>query len=496
MTEKQKIVDEERQARAERIVDRFFGHFHQDLKRRTTEFIISNYDLLFGRANPSVDEIKRLIRRSMPELDQRAIAKTAKTLYMAPAHEEFNRLSAEREQSAVPPHSLNAEKKTGPKTSTADDVKRLLNGRTAPPTSELRRFLRGLDVDIEEDVLEAMVQRIHSNIVKMSQEYARAKEVGALNPMASSLALEWFSKRLIREEAQEAPSGFIVLIGHGPYEQADLKARMDDHDIELSETEDSDDRFGGGSCKEPPIFVVGRNGWSEEVLGSLFDRHSRNDSVFTDLLRFPSLGHVVRVHYSDAAVSRVSVSEECCPVRVYTQELLLAWLFTGDDPLAKPSRMLDAHAEEHPALKYLLSLGGFRWPSTDAGEQTGEVEIHDLLEDLPQVGLLKHMGYSVGMNGLGSQSRHEILEEVFLSEALPVVTSSDYMREWGERQSAKRLRKMANSIATFCRNAKHRSWSDMDEAIADWEEDLDWLKKRFYDGHLSLQFRWPTTETE
>lgn len=54
-----------------------------------------------------------------------------------------------------------------------------------------------------------------------------------------------------------------------------------------------------------------------------------------------------------------------------------------------------------------------------------------------------------------------------------------------------RLKKLANCIATFARNAKRRRNASMELAIAEWEEDLAYLKNKYYrpaDG-----YSWPDT---
>jgi hypothetical protein len=63
------------------------------------------------------------------------------------------------------------------------------------------------------------------------------------------------------------------------------------------------------------------------------------------------------------------------------------------------------------------------------------------------------------------------------------------MAEWGEPKSINRLKKLADSLATFARNARRRRSSDMDHAIAEWEEDLKYLKDTYYTGRF--RFDWP-----
>ncbi len=89
------------------------------------------------------------------------------------------------------------------------------------------------------------------------------------------------------------------------------------------------------------------------------------------------------------------------------------------------------------------------------------------------------MGYKVGKQGLSTTERREILRRVYSVEL--VAGSADaqgYVREWGPPASTARLAKMVNSIAAFSRNAKRRN-TDYSEAIADWEEDLDWLTETY-----------------
>jgi hypothetical protein len=405
----------------------------------------------------------------------------------------------------------------------------------APPMSHVRRMVRQSQPDLHGRKLKMAVEFAHAVHRECSLGLASNPFSDSLNPMSDLLALEWFGKRLIHKEVAEILNGPIVFIGNGPYEQEELERYLMSQGVEggsITPREDEDASCSVTTACYSPIFIIGQTGWSERSLRVLLgiddiqcplgpNWPSRmTDKEWVGFMAEGRLGRpevheqrpaerrarfleMTRTHpfrvdtvVGGDGVCMVSVSDSCRPIRIYSQELLIAWLLAGENPLSEPSLMLKVHAERHPALKYILSLGGFQWPSTDAGEASGETDIHDILEDLPQLGLLKYMGYSVGMNGEPTQRRHDVLEKVFLSRSLPRVTCEGYMQQWGEPKSAQRVRKMANSIATFCRNAKHKSGADMGDAIAEWEDDLDWMKQRFYDGHLSLQFKWPTTDRE
>lgn len=65
------------------------------------------------------------------------------------------------------------------------------------------------------------------------------------------------------------------------------------------------------------------------------------------------------------------------------------------------------------------------------------------------------------------------------------------MDQWGQPESADRLRKMAEAIAAFARNLKRREDDRMQQAIDSWEGDLDYLFETYYVGHF--RFAWPIT---
>ncbi len=106
-------------------------------------------------------------------------------------------------------------------------------------------------------------------------------------------------------------------------------------------------------------------------------------------------------------------------------------------------------------------------------------------------GLLSFMGYRVGNNGVPASHRRDILDYIY-HEEIPQVNSAEYMREWGVPKSRRRLQKAAESIAAFTRNARRNTFADMSAAIAEWEADLLYLKRTYYDGHYD--FHWPPTD--
>lgn len=129
----------------------------------------------------------------------------------------------------------------------------------------------------------------------------------------------------------------------------------------------------------------------------------------------------------------------------------------------------------------------FAWPSTEVRASAGIATVPELRSE----GMLSYLEYRVGKTaGLPAIVRHSILARVFEGK-LPRVFDAGYMRGWGSPGSAQRLRKMAESLAAFARNAKRSDEDRLDEAIRQWEQDLEFLHDRYYVGRFG--FGWPTT---
>jgi hypothetical protein len=132
---------------------------------------------------------------------------------------------------------------------------------------------------------------------------------------------------------------------------------------------------------------------------------------------------------------------------------------------------------------------GFPWPSTRADGGSGNLVADKWLSE----GLLKFMGYVVGgTSGKDEDERQHILSVIF-DGPIPPVFPRVYLAEWSRPGTSFRLRKLAETLAAFTRNAKRRREANLDSAIADWEEDLEFLFHKFYRGRFG--FGWPGTAT-
>ena len=129
-------------------------------------------------------------------------------------------------------------------------------------------------------------------------------------------------------------------------------------------------------------------------------------------------------------------------------------------------------------------------------EQTGgkfsDVETLHIESDqgtLPSPGVLGDMGYRVGKRGLFPHQRREVLQRVFRVHL--VATSpwtEEYIREWGQRCTEARWNKMRQVLYGLNATAEKRRTADMSEAIADRNQDLEWLKDD-YETWLTDNYR-------
>lgn len=128
----------------------------------------------------------------------------------------------------------------------------------------------------------------------------------------------------------------------------------------------------------------------------------------------------------------------------------------------------------------------FKWPTADAGPSTGD----DAGEpNWPIEGMLKHLGYRVGISGKGPDERREVLDHIFTA-TLPVINSETYWADYGAPGAPRRLEKMATSIVSFIRQQKRRRSGASDLAVEHWQADLAYLHDAYYRSHFG--FVWPT----
>lgn len=143
---------------------------------------------------------------------------------------------------------------------------------------------------------------------------------------------------------------------------------------------------------------------------------------------------------------------------------------------------------QHLRSEQRLNPDFFQWPSTIAWLGDGCFDFEKDLES----GVLSTFGYSVNQeDNLDEATRLRLLDEIFHVN-LPPVFYPQTLTDWDDPASAGRLRKMANCLAAFSRNAKRRIHRDLSLAVEKWETDLRYLRHRYYIEHFG--FDWPRSD--
>jgi hypothetical protein len=206
-----------------------------------------------------------------------------------------------------------------------------------------------------------------------------------------------------------------------------------------------------------------------------------------------SISHVVvgRTDWSENALLEQIDLRQGKALRVYSQEMLIAMLLTGKDPLDSDDEdLLDSFKAGHPALEFLAGEY-FRWPSVTVPD-TRSVPLLDSRDLGVAESPLHVMGYRVGAtSSLVASERREVLRRAFEHD-LPFVDSREYMAKWGTRRSHQRLWRIAIHIVNLLNGHVGRDYRKP-ESRRDWLGDLRWLKSAFYDPRR-FKFRWPDVQ--
>ena len=97
--------------------------------------------------------------------------------------------------------------------------------------------------------------------------------------------------------------------------------------------------------------------------------------------------------------------------------------------------------------------------------------------------MLAAVGYRVGQSGVPAHQRRAILRSLVDRpyRKLPRVSG---IRDWGAAKTEARMTKLVHCLASFAANARRRM-NPPRSAIADWENDLEWLRTE-YSGRFGI----------
>lgn len=181
--------------------------------------------------------------------------------------------------------------------------------------------------------------------------------------------------------------------------------------------------------------------------------------------------------------------EEGFDLRIYSQELFVAWLITGVNPLEEwLEKDLLESVRGHESLQYVIDSTQFPWPQLvdhASMKRSYEVKTFEWDGSLSEESPLRKMGYSVQAGALSIQERRAILRQAYTSSGLnKFLYSSHDLERWGQPNTAQRLYAIS-SLITWLANFQGPT---KPAAREKWISDLRWLKESFYDSKMKF---WP-----
>jgi hypothetical protein len=176
-----------------------------------------------------------------------------------------------------------------------------------------------------------------------------------------------------------------------------------------------------------------------------------------------------------------------------------AMQYRNDEPrLAKVmiellSRDYSHHQEQvrglHLRWKYLVrATQPVTWPASAKAD--AERAFRGTCFQCGENGMLSVFGYHVGVTqGLVMAVRHDILDYIYRGD-LPLVGDLEYTQSWGDPRSARRLRKLANTLAHLAWDAMAKEGRDYEAAITERATDLRYLKSMYYRPFENADHDW------
>jgi hypothetical protein len=111
--------------------------------------------------------------------------------------------------------------------------------------------------------------------------------------------------------------------------------------------------------------------------------------------------------------------------------------------------------------------------------------------DWPDYSALRMFGYTVGKLKGWPKTKRQAFLTAFIEMSLPPVVEATFPGQYGAPLSTQRLKKVANVIAGNATNFYRNDPKIYAVAIADYADDLLFLKQKYYDG-AGLKFQpWP-----
>lgn len=283
--------------------------------------------------------------------------------------------------------------------------------------------------------------RLSSEIALLRKEQLNSMVQGT-NPFDDSLLRDWLTSGDVALP-EWLTSGPIMVTGCNPFRSLDFATFLERH--ELTPCENASEDVG--------VIIIGREDWSRVLVDEQIELRTGDN------------------------------------LRVLSQELLIAMIANGQDPFDGDDHrdVLNRFRTGHPGLEF-VSEGWPGWVKIWVQPRSGKSGKRTFTEWAHNESLLKACGYEVGKtSSLTREQRRTILGFAFQQASIP-----PHCADWGPAGSGARLKAMAYHIKWLVESNAAETRKDMSVAVREWREDLDWLKERFYRGHM--RFRWPDTE--
>jgi hypothetical protein len=231
----------------------------------------------------------------------------------------------------------------------------------------------------------------------------------------------------------------------------------------------------------------GNGPWPDQLLESNLQELGYSFYQLPD----PDLEHLIvgRKAWSKSDLLSQIDASQGKTLRIYSQEMFFAKLVTGKDPFdSEDESLLQAFAEDHPALQFLMTLPE-SWPEVTSSENEA-IRVVDEIDFGVSESPLRILGYKVGSSSsLSVAERRKIISQFLESKQLVFSSDSseDYIANWGRASGAQRLYRIAIHLKS---QADGRSGIRSPQARQDWISDLKWLKAKYYSNFKS-KFTWP-----
>ena len=228
--------------------------------------------------------------------------------------------------------------------------------------------------------------------------------------------------------------------------------------------------------------TLGRDPLDDEFFDALLD-----EKQFTTMEPGCSDASVMIVGRDGCNMAAVYEQISACQndrLRIYSQEMALIALATGCDPFAAGEDALDEMGRSHPVLNELIQ-DAFEWPALHRRRSSEDVVI-DISKWNP-LSPLTVMGYHTGREFTNARERRDRLADIVEGTLnFPEGFGAKRKNEWGLPSSRGRIKKVALHLVQNISLPGQSPFLGL--AAQHWEDDYEWLKKRYPKGGVG---GWP-----